>query len=79
MQVGDTQERDIQLPRDRCQILLIRPKMWLVNDGNYRELRYFTPWQKHCQWEDHYLPCIVCAVTGQVRTLPKFTRNCFET
>jgi NAD+ synthase (glutamine-hydrolysing) len=51
------------------QILLIRPKMWLANDGNYRELRYFTPWQKHRQWEDHYLPRIVKAVTGQVRML----------
>ena len=48
------------------QILLIRPKMWLANDGNYRELRYFTPWLKHRQWEDHYLPRIVKAVTGQV-------------
>ena len=52
------------------QILLIRPKMWLANDGNYRELRYFTPWQKHRQWEDHYLPRIVQAVTGQVRSPP---------
>ncbi|KAI0322768.1 glutamine-dependent NAD synthetase with GAT domain-containing protein [Amylostereum chailletii] len=49
------------------QILLIRPKMWLANDGNYRELRYFTPWQKHRQWEDHYLPRIVQAVTDQVK------------
>ena len=52
------------------QILFIRPKMWLANDGNYRELRYFTPWQKHRQWEDHYLPRIVKAVTGQVRAPP---------
>ncbi|KAI0060744.1 glutamine-dependent NAD synthetase with GAT domain-containing protein [Artomyces pyxidatus] len=49
------------------KILLIRPKMWLANDGNYRELRYFTPWQKHRQWEDHYLPRIVQAVTGQIK------------
>ncbi|KAH8997827.1 glutamine-dependent NAD synthetase with GAT domain-containing protein [Lactarius hatsudake] len=49
------------------QILLIRPKMWLANDGNYRELRYFTPWPKQRQWEDHYLPRIVRAVTGQVK------------
>ena len=48
------------------KILLIRPKMWLANDGNYRELRFFTPWQKHRQIEDHYLPRIVHAVTGQV-------------
>ncbi|KAH6915858.1 hypothetical protein BKA70DRAFT_1253990 [Coprinopsis sp. MPI-PUGE-AT-0042] len=47
------------------QILLIRPKMWLANDGNYRELRYFTPWAKHRQWEDHYLPRMIQAVTGQ--------------
>ena len=40
--------------------------MWLANDGNYRELRYFTPWTRHRQWEDHYLPRIIQAVTGQV-------------
>ena len=26
------------------KILLIRPKLFMANDGNYRELRYFTPW-----------------------------------
>jgi NAD+ synthase (glutamine-hydrolysing) len=54
------------------KILLIRPKMWLANDGNYRELRYFTPWMKRRQWEDHYLPRIVQAVTGQVRYVQFF-------
>lgn len=49
------------------KILLIRPKMWLANDGNYRELRYFTPWMKHRQWEDHYLPRIIQAVTKQTK------------
>ncbi|KAJ7733229.1 hypothetical protein DFH07DRAFT_871007 [Mycena maculata] len=49
------------------KILLIRPKMWLANDGNYRELRYFTPWAKHRQWEDHYLPRIIQVVTGQMK------------
>ncbi|KAH0582886.1 glutamine-dependent NAD(+) synthetase [Termitomyces sp. 'cryptogamus'] len=49
------------------RILLIRPKMWLANDGNYRELRYFTPWMKHRQWEDHYLPRIIQAVTKQTK------------
>jgi len=24
------------------KIVLIRPKMWLANDGNYREMRYFS-------------------------------------
>ncbi|KAG1735523.1 hypothetical protein EDB19DRAFT_1896247 [Suillus lakei] len=47
------------------QILLIRPKMWLANDGNYREMRYFTPWMKHRQWEDHFLPRIIQTVTKQ--------------
>ncbi|KAH9951184.1 glutamine-dependent NAD(+) synthetase with GAT domain-containing protein [Amylocystis lapponica] len=50
-----------------ARILLIRPKMWLANDGNYRELRFFTPWQKHRQVEDHYIPRIIHAVTGQTK------------
>ncbi|KAI0683830.1 glutamine-dependent NAD(+) synthetase with GAT domain-containing protein [Cytidiella melzeri] len=49
------------------QILHIRPKMWMANNGNYRELRYFTPWQKHRQVEDHYLPRIIHAVSGQTK------------
>ncbi|KAH7924291.1 glutamine-dependent NAD(+) synthetase with GAT domain-containing protein [Leucogyrophana mollusca] len=49
------------------QILLIRPKMWLANDGNYREMRYFTPWLKHREWEDHFLPRIIQAVTKQTK------------
>lgn len=28
------------------QILLIRPKLYLAMDGNYREMRWFTPWTK---------------------------------
>ena len=55
------------------QILLIRPKMWMANDGNYRELRWFTPWMKHRQVEDHYLPRIIHAVTGQVHAVPMQT------
>ncbi|KAL5633160.1 hypothetical protein ACGC1H_003600 [Rhizoctonia solani] len=49
------------------KIIMIRPKMWLANDGNYRELRYFTPWQKHRQTEEHYLPRMIQAITGQVK------------
>ncbi|KAL9098268.1 MAG: hypothetical protein Q9163_006046 [Psora crenata] len=37
------------------KILLIRPKLWLANDGNYREMRYFTPWPEGV-WEDFILP-----------------------
>jgi NAD+ synthase (glutamine-hydrolysing) len=49
------------------KVLLIRPKMWMANDGNYRELRYFTPWQKHRQVEDHYLPRMLQSITGQTK------------
>ncbi|KAG9045932.1 glutamine-dependent NAD(+) synthetase [Tulasnella sp. UAMH 9824] len=49
------------------KILLIRPKMWLANDGNYRELRYFTPWMKHRQTEEHFLPRIIQHITGQTK------------
>jgi hypothetical protein len=27
------------------KILLLRPKMYLANDGNYRETRYFATWK----------------------------------
>ncbi|GAA5888101.1 hypothetical protein JCM5296_005433 [Sporobolomyces johnsonii] len=51
------------------KILLIRPKMWLANDGNYRELRWFTPWMKHKQTEEFFLPKMIMDVTGQT-TVP---------
>ncbi|KAI0967115.1 glutamine-dependent NAD synthetase [Xylaria arbuscula] len=38
------------------KILFIRPKMHLANDGNYREMRYFTPWLRPTQWEEFHLP-----------------------
>lgn len=48
------------------KILLIRPKMWMANDGNYRELRWFAPWTRTRETETHYLPRIIKDVTGQV-------------
>lgn len=41
------------------EILLIRPKLSLANDGNYREMRYFTPWPKARYVEDYALPRFV--------------------
>ncbi|OAA62146.1 glutamine-dependent NAD synthetase [Cordyceps fumosorosea ARSEF 2679] len=38
------------------KILFIRPKMHLANDGNYREMRYFTPWVQPTYWEEFHLP-----------------------
>ncbi|KAI0106358.1 putative glutamine dependent NAD+ synthetase [Hypoxylon sp. NC0597] len=38
------------------RILLIRPKLYLAGDGNYREQRFFTPWLRPQYCEDYYLP-----------------------
>lgn len=51
------------------RIVHIRPKMWMANDGNYRELRYFTPWTRRGEFDDFVLPRMVSDVTGQ-RTVP---------
>lgn len=47
------------------KILYIKPKMWLADDGNYREGRWFTPWFKSRYVEDYYLERIVGDITGQ--------------
>ncbi|KAI9768006.1 MAG: glutamine-dependent NAD(+) synthetase [Geoglossum simile] len=44
---------------------LIRPKLSLANDGNYREMRYFSPWKGERVVEDYYLPRIAHRLTGQ--------------
>ncbi|XP_031548903.1 glutamine-dependent NAD(+) synthetase-like [Actinia tenebrosa] len=51
------------------QILLIRPKMTLCNDGNYREGRWFTPWTKQRVIEEFKVPKIISEITGQT-TVP---------
>ena len=38
------------------KILLMRPKLALANDGNYREARYFSAWKHTRALEDHILP-----------------------
>lgn len=50
----------------RGKVVMIRPKLWLANDGNYREMRYFTPWMKHKYLEDHVLPDFIRKLTGQI-------------
>jgi len=49
------------------KIILIRPKQFLANDGNYREMRYFTPWLKPRHVEDYYLESVVGEITGQYK------------
>ena len=51
------------------KIVLIRPKMCLANDGNYRETRWFSAWSQGYTLQDHYLPRIATAACDQ-RTAP---------
>ncbi|XP_045414167.1 glutamine-dependent NAD(+) synthetase isoform X4 [Lemur catta] len=51
------------------RILLIRPKMALANEANYRELRWFTPWCKSRQIEEYFLPRMIQDLTKQ-ETVP---------
>ncbi|KAH1358479.1 glutamine-dependent NAD(+) synthetase [Aspergillus fumigatus] len=37
------------------------------SDGNYRELRHFSPWQRPREIEDYYLEQIVGKITGQYK------------
>jgi NAD+ synthase (glutamine-hydrolysing) len=48
------------------KILLIRPKAYLANDGNYHEHRFFRAWKgKPGYTEEHYMPEVLRRVTGQ--------------
>ncbi|MFT5194827.1 MAG: NAD+ synthase (glutamine-hydrolyzing) [Candidatus Promineifilaceae bacterium] len=51
------------------KILLVRPKMVLAMDGNYRERRWFTPWRQKRQLETLTLPHLIHQITGQ-KTAP---------
>ena len=46
-------------------VLLIRPKLDLANDGNYREPRYFSTWKERKCVEDYQLPPEIRHLTGQ--------------
>ncbi|EEB07530.1 glutamine-dependent NAD synthetase [Schizosaccharomyces japonicus yFS275] len=47
------------------KILLIRPKLWLCDDGNFRESRWFTPWLQPRKVETHYLPSAIAKELNQ--------------
>ena len=47
------------------KVLHVRPKMWLANDGNYREMRFFSPWMRPHETESLTLPSCITDVTGQ--------------
>ena len=46
--------------------MLIRPKIMLADDDNYRERRYFTGWTKLKKIEEHCLPDFIQEITKQV-------------
>ncbi|TMW63140.1 hypothetical protein Poli38472_002081 [Pythium oligandrum] len=53
------------------KILFIRPKLFLADDGNYRETRWFTAWKVNKENKDqmlqqHVLPRNIQKITGQV-------------
>jgi len=47
------------------KLLLIRPKLILCDDANYRETRWFTAWTKLYETEDHILPEFISKLTNQ--------------
>ncbi|RZC76838.1 hypothetical protein C5167_001008 [Papaver somniferum] len=47
------------------KILMIRPKIWLANYGNYREFRWFTAWKQRDQLEEFQLPPDVAQALSQ--------------
>ncbi|KAJ0408384.1 hypothetical protein P43SY_003110 [Pythium insidiosum] len=53
------------------KIVFIRPKLYLADDGNYREKRWFTTWKVNPDDKDqmlqrHVLPPKIQKITGQV-------------
>jgi len=59
------------------QILLIRPKMNLADDGNYREKRFFSPWSDKTRLYDFRLSVRLQKATGQ--SVVKFGVACIQT
>eukprot|EP00455_Lapot_gusevi_P003048 TRINITY_DN1125_c0_g1_i2.p1 TRINITY_DN1125_c0_g1~~TRINITY_DN1125_c0_g1_i2.p1 ORF type:complete len:713 (+),score=222.83 TRINITY_DN1125_c0_g1_i2:82-2220(+) len=47
------------------QIILIRPKIDMCDDGNYRESRWFTPWRRLYEMDDYLLPIAIQRATNQ--------------
>uniref|UniRef100_A0A182JFP2 Glutamine-dependent NAD(+) synthetase n=1 Tax=Anopheles atroparvus TaxID=41427 RepID=A0A182JFP2_ANOAO len=52
-----------------ASIVLVRPKMIMCDDGNYRETRWFSPWTKERQTEELQLPRFVALALAQ-ETVP---------
>ncbi|KAK3073844.1 glutamine-dependent NAD(+) synthetase [Teratosphaeriaceae sp. CCFEE 6253] len=46
------------------EVLAVRPKLDLCNDGNFREMRYFTPWPRG-RVDEYALPDVIRALRGK--------------
>ncbi|OAA66733.1 glutamine-dependent NAD(+) synthetase synthase [Niveomyces insectorum RCEF 264] len=46
------------------KIICFRPKLYLANDGNFREMRFFTPWKRPRYVEQYLLPPRVQELQG---------------
>ncbi|XXQ37110.1 Glutamine-dependent NAD(+) synthetase [Plasmodiophora brassicae] len=51
------------------QIVLIRPKLFLANEGNYRERRWFNAWTRVDEIDEFAVPDFIAEITGK-RTVP---------
>jgi len=49
------------------KIVAIRPKLFMADDGNYRETRWFTSWKQTSSLQEYVLPPSVQKVTNQSR------------
>ncbi|KAF2830818.1 NAD synthetase 1 [Ophiobolus disseminans] len=49
------------------KLLLLRAKLWLANDGNYREMRHFIPWSRPGHVEEYYLPQMIQKLQGTTK------------
>lgn len=67
--IKDSERYNCQVLCLNRKIIMIRPKMWLANDGNYRELRWFTAWKQKEHLEDFHLPSEISYALSQT-TVP---------
>ncbi|KAB5580566.1 hypothetical protein GE09DRAFT_1082730 [Coniochaeta sp. 2T2.1] len=47
------------------KLLCLRPKIFLANDGNFRENRFFTPWNRPRYFEQYNLPPLLAKHQGK--------------
>lgn len=51
------------------KLIMIKPKLILADDGNYRESRWFTPWEMTARILKVQVPACITEATGQTEVL----------